>query len=62
MHNATDFQVQYDDHRREMAWVNDHGWHFDPPTTPRRVRETIARALITLAARLTPATEQPRTA
>lgn len=62
MLDATDFQVQYDDHRRQMAWVNDNDWQFERPQRRRQIRETVARALITLAARLTPATEQPRTA
>lgn len=62
MLDATDFQVQYDDHRRQMAWVNDNDWQFDPPATRRRVRETIARALVAFAARLAPVLERPRTA
>jgi hypothetical protein len=62
MYNATDFQVRYDDHRRQMAWVNDEGWKIDPPRARKRVRETVARALVSLAARLAPAMDQPRTA
>jgi hypothetical protein len=62
MHNATDFQVQYDDYRRQMAWVNDNDWQFERPQRRRQVRKTVARALITLAVRLTPAIERPRTA
>jgi hypothetical protein len=62
MYDARDFQVRYDDHTRQMAWVNDEGWKFDPPTTRRHMRETVARALVRLAARFAPAMEQPRTA
>jgi hypothetical protein len=62
MYDARDFEVRYEDHKRQMAWVNDEGWKFDPPTTRRRVRETIARALVALAARFAPAIEQPRPA
>ncbi|MDQ2786520.1 MAG: hypothetical protein M3Y58_16130 [Chloroflexota bacterium] len=62
MYDATDFQVRYDDHRRQMAWVNDAGWQFDPPTTRTRLRERMVQALVTLAARLAPAMAHRRTA
>jgi hypothetical protein len=62
MYDATDFQVRYDDHQRQMAWVNDEGWQFDPPAARTRLRETVARALVNLAGRLAPTREQPRTA
>lgn len=55
MYDATDFQVRYTDHRRQMAWVNDEGWKFDPPTVRKRIRATLAKALIALATRLFPA-------
>ncbi len=62
MQYTTDFQTHYDDHRRQMTWVNDEGWKFDPPHSRTRVRERLARALIVLALRLGPAPGQPRTA
>ncbi len=62
MYEATDFQVQYNDHQRQMAWVNNEGWRFDPPQVRRRMRERVAQALVAFAARLAPAMEQPRTA
>jgi hypothetical protein len=55
MYDARDFQVRYDNHQRQMAWVNDEGWKFDPPQARKRIRTTIAKALITLATRLFPA-------
>ncbi|MCA1668238.1 MAG: hypothetical protein LC793_12760 [Thermomicrobia bacterium] len=55
MYDATDFQVRYDDHRRQMTRVNEAGWQFDPPHARTRVRITVANALIALAARLFPA-------
>ena len=54
MCDAADFQVQYDDHRRQMAWVNDVGWKFDPPTTRTGIRVATAQALVALATRLFP--------
>jgi hypothetical protein len=62
MYDAIDSQVRYDDHRRQMVWVNDNDWQFERPKRRRQIRQTVARVLITLAARLTPAIEQPRTA
>lgn len=54
MYGATDFQVRYDDHQRQMAWVNSAGWQFDPPVARKRVRVTVAKALIALATRIFP--------
>jgi hypothetical protein len=54
MQYTTDFQTHYNDHRRQMAWVNDEGWKFDPPTTRNRMRATVAEALIALATRIAP--------
>jgi hypothetical protein len=54
MYDAAGFQVQYDDHRRQMAWVNDVGWKFDPPTTRTGIRVATAQALVALATRLFP--------
>jgi hypothetical protein len=62
MYNAMDFQVRYEDHQRQVAWVNDNDWQFERPERRGRVRQAVARALVTLAARLTPAMEQTRTA
>jgi hypothetical protein len=53
----TDFQARYNDHRRQMARVNEEGWKFDPPMARRGVRVTIARALVSLAARLSPSVQ-----
>jgi hypothetical protein len=52
MYDANDFQVRYSDHRRQMTWVNDEGWKFDPPTTRKGVRAIVAQALVALAIRL----------
>jgi hypothetical protein len=62
MYDTRDFQVRYDDHKRQMAWVNDEGWKFDPPQARKRVREKMARVLVSLATRLAPAMRQPQTA
>jgi hypothetical protein len=62
MYDAMDFQVRYDNHRRRVDWINDHDWQFERPERRGQLRLTAARALITLAALLAPATEQPRTA
>lgn len=62
MQYTTDFHTQYTDHQRQMAWVNSAGWQFDPPVARKRVRVTVAEALIALAARFSPPTQQPHTA
>ena len=62
MYETINSQVSYDDHRRQMAWVNGNDWQFERPQRRRQIRQTVARVLITLAARLAPAMEQPRTA
>jgi hypothetical protein len=62
MYDAMDFQVRYGDHQRQMAWLNAEGWKFDPPTPRKRVRVTLAQALVALATRLTTSMEQPHTA
>jgi hypothetical protein len=62
MYDATDFQVRYDDHQRQMARVNDEGWKLDPPQARKRVQERMARVLVALATRLAPAMRQPHRA
>ncbi len=62
MYNTIDFQVRYDDHQRQMAWVNENDWQFERPKRRGQIRQTVAHMLITLTARLAPAMERPRTA
>lgn len=63
MENPMAAQVQYGEYQRQTTWLNEEGWRFYPPTTRTPVRETVARTLVTLAARLAPAisVSQPRT-
>jgi hypothetical protein len=49
------------DYQRVFDWVNQEGWKFDPPPR-RRPRATIARMLLTVAAWIADATQQPQAA
>jgi hypothetical protein len=60
MLNPTTTQVHYDEHQRQMAWVNEHDWQFEKPVKRHPVRQAVAKALIALAHTLTPATRQER--
>jgi hypothetical protein len=63
MQNMTDFETQYNDHVRQMAWVNNEAWQFDPPTRRKRMRVIVAAALVALATRLfSPAPESGESA
>ncbi len=65
MIDQTDLHVRYQNHHRQCDWVNAQGWKFASPSPRRVVRETVARALVSLAARLAPplptTQPQPRT-
>jgi hypothetical protein len=47
-------QVHYDEYRSHVAWVNENDWQFERAVKRYPVRQTIAKALITLATRIAP--------
>ncbi len=51
MQYTTDFEAQYTDRLRQMAWVNEEGWTFDPPVarTPIRLTPPMEQATIPVA-------------
>jgi hypothetical protein len=51
-------QVQYDEYRRQAAWINDNDWQFEKAEKRYRVRTAMAKALIGLANLLTPTEKQ----
>lgn len=58
MHDWMAIQVQHDEQRRHMAWVNDESWKDAPPVRmarSHRTRAAVARALRRLATLIAPA-------
>jgi hypothetical protein len=62
MLNPMATQIHYDEHHRQVTWVNEHDWQFAQPVKRHPVRRAVAKALIALANALTPATQQERQA
>jgi hypothetical protein len=58
MVNPMAAQVHYDEHRSEMAWVNEHDWQFERPVKRHPVRQAVAKALLALATALTTTAKQ----
>jgi hypothetical protein len=58
MLDPTATQVDYDEYRTQVAWVNEHDWQFEKPVKRHPVRQAVAKALIALAHALTPETER----
>lgn len=58
MQNPTAAQVHFSDFQSDMAWVNENDWQFEQPARKYRVREAIAKVLISVAQALTPATKR----
>jgi hypothetical protein len=58
MQNPVAFEVEYREHVRQMAWVNDNDWLIEPPAERHPARAAVAKALVALARALTPATER----
>jgi hypothetical protein len=58
MQNPTAAQAHYSEYRSNMAWVNAQDWQFERPARKHPVRQSMAKALLTLAGALTPATER----
>jgi hypothetical protein len=55
-------QTHYEEHQRQMAWINTEGWQFEQPAKRYRMRYAIARALVRLAILLTPPAQEARPA
>lgn len=51
--NMSLYEIRRDEYQQEMAQVNANGWKF---SQRRPYREALAKALVTLAARLAPPT------
>jgi hypothetical protein len=49
MQNPMATQVHYDEHQRQLAWVNEENWQFEQPVKGHPVRQAVAQALIALA-------------
>jgi hypothetical protein len=58
MQNPVATQAHYDEHQRQMVWVNEENWQFEKPVKRKPVRQAVSKALIALATALTPATER----
>jgi hypothetical protein len=59
MQNPVAFDIDYREHLRRMAWVNDNGWRFDRPAKQHPMRRIVGGALRALARIAVPA--QPPT-
>jgi hypothetical protein len=60
MENPVNFELRLAAHVNQVARINAEDWkHQAGPAAPGRLRTTLARTLITLAARLAPRPEQP---
>jgi hypothetical protein len=57
MENAV-LEIEYREHMRQLAWMNEHDRQFEQPAKKHPVRQAIARALITLAEMVAPATKR----
>jgi len=49
----TEAEVLYTEHRRQMAWINEHDWKLAAPAR-RSLRLAIAKALFAVARRIAP--------
>jgi hypothetical protein len=58
MQHPDSFDIDYREHQRQVAWVNEHDWQFERPEKRYPVRQVVAQALITLANSLAPASRQ----
>jgi len=57
MHNPVSFDIEYCEHMRQLAWINDNDWQLLPPPRNHPVRRAVAGALLALARAISPATE-----
>jgi hypothetical protein len=58
MQHPDSFDIDYREHQRQVAWVNEHDWQFEQPVKRYPVRQAVAKALIALADALSPATKR----
>jgi hypothetical protein len=49
MQNPVAFDIDYREHLRQMAWVNEHDWLFERPARKRPLWRLVADALHVLA-------------
>jgi hypothetical protein len=61
MQNPMAFEVHYSEYQRQAAWINENDWQFENAEERHPVRRAVAKALIALAARLSPAVAMPGT-
>jgi hypothetical protein len=62
MQNSVAFEVEYREHVRQMAWVNEHDWTWERPARKRPVWPIVAEALRALARIAAPAQPPKRPA
>ena len=62
MQNPGAFEIDYREHLRQIAWVNEHDWLFDRPARKYPVRRLVAGALRALARIAAPAQTPTRPA
>lgn len=55
----TDAEIQYAEHQRQMAWINEHDWKLEQPRR-RSLRVAAAKALLVVARRMAPQPEMER--
>jgi hypothetical protein len=54
MQHPESFDIDYREHQRQVAWINEHDWQFERPVKRYPVRQGVAKVLIALADALTP--------
>lgn len=62
MQNPVAFDIEYREHVRQMAWINDNDWQFATPAKRHPVRRIVAGALLILARIAAPAQHPTRPA
>jgi hypothetical protein len=60
MQHPESFDIDYREHQRQVAWINEHDWQFERPVKRHPVRQAMAKVLIALANALTPVPKQER--
>lgn len=62
MQNPVAFEIEYREHLRQMAWVNELDWSLEPPAPKHPIGRALAEVLRALARIAAPARNPTRPA